>query len=281
MSNTMKIMKVKKSGLGPLETQFFAWAQLKKRTEVKTGDLVQGMKLSAQQEADLFHNLSSSGFILKLWRGFYLVPERIPPNGQWAPSPYLIINRYMFALGAQFQVSGLAIFNLYGYSTQIAQELVIYNDKLSKKVDLLHHRFIFVKVKSARLGHIREFQPQAEGALAKVAVSSPEQALLDAVYDYKRFGSLPQAYQWIKTALKKNQINAKELARAAFRHGNNMSQKRIGWALEKLGVEEKIYSKLLKKTGKSLFLVPLDPHHHHGPIHSKWKVIENVQLSPH
>ena len=78
-------MTAKSTTLGPMEVQFFAWTQLENKSHVQTGDLVKAMNLSSKQESDLLYNLSTSGFILKLWRGFYLIPEKIPSRGLWLP----------------------------------------------------------------------------------------------------------------------------------------------------------------------------------------------------
>jgi len=79
-----------------------------KKEEVRTGDLVKAMDISPKQEADLLYNLSSNGIIVKLWRGLYLVPQRLPLGGSWSPSTYLIINKYMQNVRAKFHISGQA-----------------------------------------------------------------------------------------------------------------------------------------------------------------------------
>ncbi|MCY4512996.1 MAG: hypothetical protein OXB86_04845, partial [Bdellovibrionales bacterium] len=78
-------MTTKSTMLGPMEVQFFAWTQLENKDQVQTGDLVKAMNLSPKQEADLLYNLSSSGFIVKLWRGVYLIPKKNPTQGVLLP----------------------------------------------------------------------------------------------------------------------------------------------------------------------------------------------------
>ena len=70
MTSIIKNMKTRNVMLGPLEMQFFAWIQLENKDQIKTGDFAKVKSLSAKQEADLLYNLSSSGVILKLWRGW-------------------------------------------------------------------------------------------------------------------------------------------------------------------------------------------------------------------
>jgi hypothetical protein len=181
--------------------------------------------------------------------------------------------------GAIYQISGAAVFNAYGFSTQLASEFTIYNNKISKKVSILQYRFVFSKVAAIRLGDVQEFMPSGASTYGKAIFSSPDQALLDSVFDYRKFGSLPGAYEWIETAIRTKRIDPERLVRATIQHGNTMCKKRIGWLLEKLGVKERIYSKILRQIPKTKFLVPLDPNNFNGPINERWGVIENVRIS--
>ena len=263
-----------------MEVQFFAWTQLENRDQVQTGDLVKSMNLSPKQEADLFYNLSSSGFIIKLHRGFYLIPNKIPSKGLWSPSPYLVINKYMENAGVKkFYVSGPAIFNKYGYSDQLSAWFTVYNDKISKKKNILQYHLDFKKVVPSRLGAIKKMKSYiGDGKFVWARIGSPEQVILDAVYDYKKYGTLPKAYNWIIDSLRDKIINPRKLVDVTIKYGNTMSQKRIGWTLDNLKVSKKIISSLQRKISKSKFLTPLNPKNRKGSINKKWGVIENVQL---
>ena len=108
----------------------------------------------------------------------------------------------MGELGAKYQISGPVVFNSYGCSTQMASEFVIYNNRISKRVDLTQYRFIFAKLVSSKLGATKKFQPYGEDKDSVAIFSSQARMLLDAVSDYKRFGTLPDAYFWIVKAIK-------------------------------------------------------------------------------
>ena len=273
-------MTTKNTMLGPMEVQFFAWTQLEKKDQVQTGDLVKAMHLSPKQEADLFYNLSSSGFIVKLWRGFYLVPWKIPSRGLWSPSPYLVINKYMENAGAKkFYISGPAIFNKYGYSDQLSSWFTVYNDKISKKLYILQYHLDFTKVIPSRLGTIIKMKSYiGDGGFVWAKNGSPEQVILDAVYDYKKYGTLPKVYDWIADSLKDGKVNPRKLIDVTIKYGNTSSQKRIGWTLDELKVSKRNISVLQKKVSKTKFLTPLDPKNRKGPINRKWGVIENVRF---
>ena len=281
MSIIIKIMTTKNTMLGPMEVQFFAWTQLENKDQVQTGDLVKSLNLSPKQEADLFYNLSSSGFIIKLQRGFYLIPNKIPSRGLWSPSPYLVINKYMENAGAtKFHISGPAVFNKYGYSNQLSSWFTVYNDKISKKMYILQYHLDFTKVVPKCLGVIKKLKSYiGDENFVWARLSSPEQTILDAVYDYKRYGTLPKVYDWIADSLRDKKINPNKLVDVTIKYGNTISQKRIGWVLDNLKVPKKIISPLQKKISKTKFLTPLNPQNRKGPINKTWGVIENVQIS--
>jgi predicted transcriptional regulator of viral defense system len=271
-------MKATQSSLGPLEMQFFTWAQFKKREEIQTGDLIKALKLSAKQEADLLYNLSRRGLILKLWRGFYLVPDRLPTGGKWSPSPYFIINKYMTKLKAKYQVTGPAVFNTYGYSNQVASEFVIYNNRASKKVDIRQYTFIFAKVADKNLGATREFRPFGKKDDTVAIFSSQARVLLDAVADYKRFGTLPEAYMWIRDAIEQKKVAVSELVDITCKFGNTTTKKRLGWLLGQIAPKSQLVNRIANGIPNTSFLVPLIPENYDGPINKKWGVIENYKF---
>ena len=277
-TSIIKNMKTRNIMLGPLGMRFFAWTQLEQKDQVQTGDFARVSGLSSKQEADLFYKLSSKGFILKLWRGIYLVPKRIPIDGQYTPSPYLIISKYMRNKDAKFQISGPAIFNSYGYSNQISSWFTVYNNKFSKRCYIKQYRIDFVKIVTKRLGDVKQVVSYDEDQSEPAFISSAEQTLLDAVYDYKKFGTLPKAYDWIFYSLKYKKIDPKKLVNTTIKYGNTMTQKRIGWLLDELKLSKRMTNQIQRKIPQTKFLVPLDPKNNKGPINQKWNVIENVKL---
>ena len=128
------------------------------------------------------------------------------------------------------------------------------------------------------VGDVNKRAPYGVKESEPALISSAEQTLLDAVYDYKKCGTLPKAYDWIAIAIQDKKIDPEKLVNITIRYGNTMSQKRIGWVLDELKVSKKIVSRLKKKIPKTNFLVPLNPKNNVGPINKKWGVIKNVKL---
>lgn len=63
-----------KKSFGPLETQVFAYAQLRQPRTIRRGELAQALRLTQCQEAEVLSQLAQGGLIARERRGLYLVP---------------------------------------------------------------------------------------------------------------------------------------------------------------------------------------------------------------
>ena len=71
-------MKTRKQALGTLGSIFFSWAQMRQREIVVLGDLQESLNISKHQEVTLLQRLAKNGYIFRLTKGVYLVPQTIP-----------------------------------------------------------------------------------------------------------------------------------------------------------------------------------------------------------
>ncbi len=120
-----------KRRLGNLERQLLAYAQLRKVRELRTGDLLKPLGITAKQERELYSRLARAGLIAQVRRGLYLVPRELPLGGAWTPDEALALNTLMSDRAGRYQICGPNAFNRYGFSEQIPNRVYAYNDKLS------------------------------------------------------------------------------------------------------------------------------------------------------
>ena len=66
-----------KQRLGKLETQFFAYVQMRRLRTIRPGDIALSLQLTSDQERKLLSRLAKAGMIARVQRGLYLVPERL------------------------------------------------------------------------------------------------------------------------------------------------------------------------------------------------------------
>ncbi len=249
-----------------------------------SSDVSQELGLTSLQTAKLFSRLVSQQRIQQLRRGLYIAPGVELPSGKiWTPSPYEAIYAYMTWLGANWQITGLAAFNHYGFSTQVSQLLTVYNDKFSEINDDERGRFVFIKRPSEKLGN--KLLCPMYGNI-EIPFSSKARTIFDAIYDAKRFGTLPSAYVWIRWILEveKNKPVIDELIQCCLIYGNKQTTSRIGFVLDRLNVDVSALKEKFDQE-KSSTLIPLVPFtkgipgERMGEINSRWKIIENKNLS--
>lgn len=265
--------KRKQESLGELELRSLAYVQFRKREFLRVGDLVEGIGLSKSQEYALFFRLEAKGQIVRIKRGIYYVPPQLPPSGRISVSEYFILSKYMEIEKAVYQVSGPSAFHRYGFDEQIPNILYVYNDRISEGKTIGGYRFVFIRTSRERLKG-SDLLKDASGA--SVYIASKPKALVDAVYDWSRFNTLPRAFSWIVAATKKDKRLATGIVNAAVECGNIAVARRIGCLLMNNGFSKQSLRKLKTSLGEALSLIPLVPRKPaRGAADKYWGVIIN------
>lgn len=261
-------------GLGQLETRLFAYTQMRELSVVRTGELMQPLQISKLQERSLLSRLSREGMIARVWRGVYLVPPRLPLGGKWTPSDSLALGTLMECQNVRYQISGPNAFNRYGFDEQVPLRTYVYNDSLTGVRTIGTLVFEMIKVAPERLGSTEQVAT-ADGVMA---YSSRTRTLVDAVYDWSRFDSLPRAYEWIRRELKARRVDASGIVRDTLRYGNQGTIRRIGALLERLDTEEALLRKLGRSLRPSSSLIPWIPTYpKRGTVNRRWGLVINEQ----
>jgi predicted transcriptional regulator of viral defense system len=105
--------------------------------------------------------------------------------------------------------------------------------------------------------------------------------LIDAVYNWSRFNSLPEAYYWVQKVINENPEMAESLIDCCDAYGNTATKRRIGYLLDILGVEQIFLRKLIHPSvgnGKISFIPWIPSQSRKGKINRKWGIIVNGQL---
>lgn len=269
-------MKNRRTKLGPLEVQVLAFTQMRKEEIVRTGDIAAALGINTKQERELLSRMTRAGIIIRLTSGIYLVPQRMPSGGKLAVSEYYILSRIMNVLGGRYQISGPNAFRFYGFDDQIPNKVYVYNNKLSGERNIGNTSFLFIKISDARLGGLNKFKT-TDGSMAIFA--SRSRALLDAVYDWSRYNTIPRAYKWIKDDVKKDRAAADDLISVTIKFGNKGTVRRIGYLLEMLGVKNSLLKSMKGKTGSTKSFVRWIPDRPaKGSMNKDWGLIVNGEI---
>lgn len=265
-----------KQTLGEQEARFFAYVQLRNLRVVRTGDLREPLGLSALQERELFRRLARGKLIARVRPGLYLVPDRLPMGGAWTPGEILALNTLMDDRNGRYQICGPNAFNRYGYDEQLPARVYAYNNRISGKRTVGAVNFSLIKVTDERLGSTEEVTTR-EGDIA--VYSSRPRTLLDAVYDWSRFDTLPRGFMWIRRDLEERRVSAAELIDVTLKYGSISSIRRIGALLEQLKIPASQQRKLedaLPSTTAEIPWIPTLPKR--GRVSGRWGVVMNGEI---
>jgi len=264
-----------KRRLGNLERQLIAYTQLRKMEALRSGDLTGPLRISKKQERELLNRLATAGLIAQVRRGLYLVPPRLPLGGSWSPDEAQALNTLMADRKGNYQICGPNAFNRYGFDDQVPTRIYAYNNRISGERTIGAVALTLIKVADGRLGGTETVRT-AEGHVA--VYSSRVRTLVDAVYDWSRFNSLPRAFAWIENELGAKRVDAAELVKTTLCYGDVSTIRRIGALLQRAQVEERLLGKLERALKPSTSLIPWMPNRpKRGTIIRRWGVVLNDQ----
>lgn len=250
-----------------------AYLQMRKRQTVRTGDLIRPLRLTRLQERELFRRLARGGLIARVRPGLFVVPPHLPLGGSWSPDEALALDALMQDRKGRYQVCGPNAFNRYGFDEQVPTRVYAYNNRVSGARTVGSVELTLIKVRDERLGDTEDVST-AEGLITPY--SSRVRTLVDAVYDWARFGSLPRAYGWIRSALAAGRVAPTELARVTLRYGDVGTIRRIGALLAREGANAAVLRKLERALKPSSGLIPWIPTRpKRGTIDRRWGVVWN------
>src|SRR5262249_46025710 len=138
--------------LGRQESLLLAYAQMRGLRTVRTGGLTAPLRLSPEQERELFRRMSRSGLIARVRPGLYLVPPRWPPGLCWGPAQAGASNALMADCDGRYEICGANAFNRYGWDDQVPTRLYAYNNRISGDRKIGTVEMTLIKVADERLG---------------------------------------------------------------------------------------------------------------------------------
>jgi len=262
-----------KRRLGRQETQLLAYLQMRKQRVVRTGDLTGPLRLTRTQERELFHRMARGRLIARVRPGLYIVPAQLPLGGSWSPDEALALNTLLEDRRGRYQICGPNAFNRYGFDDQVPTRVYAYNNRISGQRVVGAVALTLIKVADERLGDTEEVRT-AEGLTA--VYSSRVRTLVDAVYDWSRFNTLPRAFDWIREELSSKRVTPAELIRVTLRYGDIGTIRRIGALLDRERTRAPLLRKMVRTLKSSTSLIPWIPTRpKRGTVDWRWGVVWN------
>jgi predicted transcriptional regulator of viral defense system len=266
-------MQSMKTRLGRQESAMLAYLQLRKKRTVRMGELTGPLRLSPAQERELFRRMLRGQMIARVRPGLFLVPATLPLGSAWTPSPAQALTALMEDRKGRYQICGPNAFNRYGFDDQVPNRVFAYNTRISGDRMIGAVSLILIKVATRRLGEtVVATTPDGE----REVWASRVRTLVDAVYDWARFNSLPRGFGWIRQELRARRVSAADLVATTLHFGDKATIRRIGWVLEQEGIAVPLLRKLERALPPSSTLVPLNPmRSKRGRADRRWGVVVN------
>lgn len=243
-----------------------------------TGALVRDLRWTVEQERKVLSRLARKGLITRVRRGLYLVPSRLPAGGRWNPGEVLALKTLIEDRNGAYQISGPNTFQRYGWTEQIPNRVYAYNNRISGERQVGSVSLTLIKVSDARLGGTETVRTP-DGL--DLVYASKARSLVDAVYDWSRFDTLPRAYDWIEQEVASEDGFAAELVQATIRYGNQGTLRRIGATLEQLAVLEPLLRRIERALRLTSSFIPMVPtaakrgRPGKGKTSKRWRVVFN------
>lgn len=262
-----------KGRLGRQEAQMLAYLQLRRQRTVRTGELTGPLRLTRLQERELFRRMARGSLIARVRPGLYLVPAQLPLGGSWSPNEGLALETLMRDRQGRYQICGPTAFNRYGFDDQVSNRVYAYNNRVSGERTIGAVALTLIKVSDKRLGDT-EAAGTGEGSAA--LYSSRARTLVDAVYDWSRFDSLPRAFDWIRSELAAGRVETSELVRLTLKYGDKGTTRRMAALLSREGADARILRKLERSLRPSTGIIPWNPKRaKRGRVDRRWGIVWN------
>ncbi len=234
-------------------------------------------EVSKQYVNEALYYLAQDGWIIRLKRGLYLISSSFPGI---APAHEFEIAMF---LAQPAVISHWSALSFHGMTEQIPQKVYVttsgnisadrrinsQRDHLkgfSRKINNII--YIFIKVKQERFFGIKKYWVGEK----KVNITDPERTLIDGLISPKYFGGWAEIYTAFKLYIPK--VNLDKIINYALRLDTAVA-KRLGWVLEKNGVDEKRLQGLLSLPIKGYSTLNSGGSRK-GPYNKKWMIQENI-----
>jgi len=251
-----------------------------------TGEALQEAEklgISAEYTRQILMKLTKAGWITRLRGGLYATTGELPGNAM--VHPFAVASR----LVEPSAISHLSALNFHGLSEQIpllvtattSKKFVTPSMRTEEKKRSRHTwevegtSYEYVTVKPEHFFGIEEVWIDN---YSRIPIFDKERTMLDGFIAPKLLGGIGETLGLLEENLQA--LNVKKLVEYTLRYGKGAVIKRVGWALDRLGIEPKILKPLQEFSVSSYHL--LNPSGQQaGEYERKWMLRNNLWVRNH
>jgi len=210
--------------------------------------------------------LKKKKILYAIKRGIYSInPIESMPNGMGFPE---LPKADIYMQGKNYYVGYSSLFNWYGFSEQMFQDIYVINNSISSKKVIDNITFHFIKVKKEFMYGIIE----KEVAGGKVRITDKERTMIDLLYWCDAVGGIDSAMKIFEETVKEKKCDIQKLIGYAIIYPRPTIRKIIGVILDNAFIDEKLTAPL-HETIKNTSLTSAQWNKRTGTKNNKWKVI--------
>lgn len=226
---------------------------------------------------EALHHLSNTGWLTRLKRGLYIISSSFP--GMTPVHEFEIA----MALVQPSAISHWSALHFHGMTEQIPQRVYITTTQavpISRAVKTRNKSqrsfsrevngvlYEFIKIKQERFFGIKDFWVGE----AKISITDPERTFIDGLISPKHFGGWAEIYSAFESHM--SSLDLAKITDYSLRL-DAVVAKRLGWIMEKVGVEDTILQKLEAVSIKD-YRVLDSTGPRKGHCNKRWMIQENL-----
>jgi len=255
---------------GPKEMQVVARLAYEKPSLVTKGQFDRWFGFNEALRKQVIFRLKKKGVLTAIKRGVYFYsPLESGPAGSNINE--FLIPQVFFPKG-NYYVGYSTMYNYYGFSDQLFQVMYILNTSMQREKTIGAVRFKMLKISPKRMYGVEKIKVKN----AEVAVSDRERTLVDLIYFPGPVGGMKKAFEILEEQVRDKKADTAKLIRYALKFPDTSTIKRIGFVLEKSGLNGKKLAPIIGIAGKTSLVGLYPSKSRRGKINKRWMVIENA-----
>ncbi|MFP3952396.1 MAG: type IV toxin-antitoxin system AbiEi family antitoxin [Candidatus Bathyarchaeia archaeon] len=256
--------------LSGLEATLLSSLSSRGRNIFTLDDVMDSLDVSYDYAKVIVNRLVKKSWVIQLARGKYLiVPLEAGVRGQYSEHGFVVASH----LVEPYYVGYLSALNHHGLTELVPNTIYVATTKRRRDRTILYRRFHFVTIREEKMFGAMEVS--ISGSV--VRISDPEKTIVDCLDHPEYCNGVEEVAESI--FFEHGELDIERILGYAEKIGNRTVIKRLGYVLEKLGIEE--YDELFRGIQLSKGYPKLDPTQpEEGAYNTEWGLQINTDINP-
>ncbi|MGH2374476.1 MAG: type IV toxin-antitoxin system AbiEi family antitoxin domain-containing protein [bacterium] len=260
-------------GISALNRQRLGLIHRAAKGPITVQEAAKALNLDQASTAKLLAHWRAQGWLVRIRRGLYLpVPLGVSAPATWTGDPWVVIHRSL----APCYIGGWSACEHWGFTDQIFRATFVFTQRRTRprRGEIQSTPFV-AKVGSADrfFGTRRVWREQIP-----IDISDPSKTIVDILDDPSIGGGVRHVAQIVSAYFRSEHRNEKQVVEYARRLGNRTVFKRLGYLLERLGIDaaDVVTACLRNLSSGYSRLDPKGPKR--GKLLRRWRLLVNVGI---